>query len=102
VNKNWKWKFVSQQHGIDQVGSLGLSFFNDEFEKAFKSFEEQKKSNEQNKADKKLEDALKLLDLKIDSSLNEVKAKYKFLAKNGILMYKKKKKQTLIRINSLI
>jgi len=45
------------------------------------SFEEQKKSNEQNKADKKLEDALKLLDLKIDSSLNEVKAKYKSLAK---------------------
>ena len=60
---------------------FGTKFFNDEFEKAFKSFEEQKKSNEQNKADKKLEDALKLLDLKIDSSLNEVKAKYKSLAK---------------------
>jgi DnaJ-class molecular chaperone len=54
---------------------------NYDFERAFKDFDEQKKSNQKNNISKKLQNSYKLLDLDLNSSLDEIKGKYKVLAK---------------------
>ena len=60
---------------------FGTKTLNYDFEKAFKDFNEQKKSNQKNNISKKLLNSYKLLDLDINSSLDEIKGKYKVLAK---------------------
>ena len=60
---------------------FGTKFFNHDFQKAFKFFDEQKKSKANQIIDKKLENCFKILGLEVDSNLKEVKSKYKLLAK---------------------
>ena len=65
-----------------------------EFEEAFKIFENQKYRNKNNGLNKKLEEAFKSLGLNPDSSLKQVKTKYKNLAKkwHPDVQYKSKSK----------
>ena len=60
---------------------FGTKTLNYDFERAFKDFDQQKKSNQKNNISKKLLNSYKLLDLDINSSLDEIKGKYKVLAK---------------------
>tara|TARA_B100000900_G_scaffold407334_1_gene419873 strand:- start:11 stop:547 length:537 start_codon:yes stop_codon:yes gene_type:complete len=60
---------------------FGTKNLNHDFEKAFKEFENQKNNNNKKVLDKNLENAFKILGLSTETSINEVKTKYKFLAK---------------------
>ena len=60
---------------------FGTKNLNYDFEKAFREFENKKSVNNKKIIDKKLEKALKILGLKPDSNLKEVKTRYKTLAK---------------------
>ena len=54
---------------------------NNDFEKAFKFFDEQKKIKKNKVIDKKLENCFKVLELNSDSTLKEIKSRYKIQAK---------------------
>ena len=60
---------------------FGTKNLNYDFEKAFNTFENQKIQKNKNNLDIKLEAAFKILGLNSDSDLQEVKTKYKHLAK---------------------
>ena len=60
---------------------FGTKAINHDFEKAFKFFNEQKKIKKSKVIDKKLESCFKVLELNSDSSLKEIKTRYKMLAK---------------------
>ncbi len=60
---------------------FGNKNLNHDFEKAFRAFNGQKKSVKEKVVDKKLESCFKELDLDTYSTLQEVKSKYKILAK---------------------
>ena len=76
IRKSVTWDRPSWKFGTKNI--------NYDFEKAFNKFENQKyKRNKTNKRvlNKKLENALKILGLSNETSIKEVKTKYKFLAK---------------------
>ena len=60
---------------------FGTKTINHDFEKAFNFFNEQKKVRKNKVIDKKLENSFKVLELNADSSLKEIKSRYKMLAK---------------------
>jgi hypothetical protein len=60
---------------------FGSKTLNHDFEKAFKFFDEQKKIKQHKVIDKKLESCFKILELNSDSTLKEIKSRYKMLAK---------------------
>ena len=59
---------------------FGTKTINHDFEKAFKFFDEQKKIKKNKVIDKKLENCFKVLELNSDSTLKEIKSRYKILA----------------------
>ena len=60
---------------------FGTKNFNYDFEKAFRQFNEQKKPDKNNNVSKKLKDAFNLLELDINSTMDQIKKRYKSLAK---------------------
>jgi hypothetical protein len=60
---------------------FGTNTINQNFEKAFKFFDEKKNRDRNHVICKKLDNSFKILELSPDSSLKEVKTKYKLLAK---------------------
>ena len=60
---------------------FGTKTINHDFEKAFKFFDEQKQIKKNKVIDKKLENCFKVLELNSDSTLKEIKSRYKILAK---------------------
>ena len=60
---------------------FGTKNLNYDFEKAFRQFNEQKKLDENKNVSKKIKDAFNLLDLDLNSSPDEIKRRYKNLAK---------------------
>ena len=73
IRKSVTWDRPSWKFGTKNI--------NHDFEKAFKMFEDQKNINRRTIVDKKLENAFKILGLNPNSNIQEVKAKYKLLAK---------------------
>ena len=60
---------------------FGTKTIKQDFEKAFKFFDEQKKIRKNKVIDKKLENCFKVLELNTNSTLKEIKTRYKILAK---------------------
>ena len=60
---------------------FGTKSLNHDFEKAFYKFENQKITRNKKVFDKKLDNALKILGLSSDANIDEIKTKYKSLAK---------------------
>ena len=60
---------------------FGTKNLNYDFEKAFRQFNEQKQPDKNNNVSKKLKDAFNLLELDINSTMDEIKRRYKSLAK---------------------
>ena len=73
IRKSVTWDRPSWKFGTKNI--------NYDFEKAFNKFENQKYKRNKRVLDKKLENALKILGLSHDTSIKEVKKKYKLLAK---------------------
>ena len=73
IRKSVTWDRPSWKFGTKNI--------NYDFEKAFNKFENQKYKRNKRLLDKKLENALKILGLSHDTSIKEVKTKYKLLAK---------------------
>ena len=73
IRKSVTWDRPSWKFGTKNI--------NYDFEKAFNKFENQKYKRNKRLLDKKLENALKILGLSHDTSIKEVKKKYKLLAK---------------------
>ena len=73
IRKSTTWNRPSWKFGTKNL--------NYDFEKAFRQFNEQKQSNKINNVSKKLKDAFNLLELDINSTMDEIKRRYKSLAK---------------------
>ena len=73
IRKSVTWDRPSWKFGTKNI--------NYDFEKAFNKFENQKYERKKRVLNKKLENALKILGLSHETSIKEVKTKYKFLAK---------------------
>ena len=73
IRKSVTWDRPSWKFGTKNI--------NYDFEKAFNKFESQKYKRNKRVLNKKLENALKILGLSHDTSIKEVKKKYKLLAK---------------------
>ena len=73
IRKSVTWDRPSWKFGTKNI--------NFDFEKAFNKFQNQKDKRNKRVLNKKLENAFKILDLSHDTSIKEVKAKYKYLAK---------------------
>ena len=73
IRKSVTWDRPSWKFGTKNI--------NFDFEKAFNEFENKKYKKSKKVLNKNLENAFIILDLSNDSSIKEVKAKYKFLAK---------------------
>ena len=73
IRKSVTWDRPSWKFGTKNI--------NYDFEKAFNEFENNKYKKSKKVLNKKLENALIILDLSNNASIKEVKAKYKFLAK---------------------
>ena len=73
IRKSTTWNRPSWKFGTKNL--------NYDFEKAFRQFNEQKKLDENKNVSKKIKDAFNLLDLDLNSTPNEIKRRYKNLAK---------------------
>ncbi|MAI75114.1 MAG: hypothetical protein CMN46_03035, partial [SAR116 cluster bacterium] len=73
IRKSTTWNRPSWKFGTKNL--------NYDFEKAFRQFNEQKKLDENKNVSKKIKDAFNLLDLDLNSSPDEIKRRYKNLAK---------------------
>ena len=73
IRKSTTWNRPSWKFGTKNL--------NYDFEKAFRQFNAQKQPNKNNNVSKKLEDAFNLLELDINSTMDEIKRRYKNLAK---------------------
>lgn len=73
IRKSTTWNRPSWKFGTKNL--------NYDFEKAFRQFNDQKKLDENKNVSKKIKDAFNLLDLDLNSSPDEIKRRYKNLAK---------------------
>ena len=73
IRKSTTWNRPSWKFGTKNL--------NYDFEKAFRQFNEQKKLDENKNVSKKIKDAFNLLELDINSTMDEIKRRYKNLAK---------------------
>ena len=73
IRKSTTWNRPSWKFGTKNL--------NYDFEKAFRQFNEQKKLDVNNNVSKKIKDAFNLLDLDLNSTQDEIKRRYKNLAK---------------------
>ena len=73
IRKSTTWNRPSWKFGTKNL--------NYDFEKAFRQFNEQKKLDENKNVSKKIKDAFNLLDLDLNSTQDEIKRRYKNLAK---------------------
>ena len=73
IRKSTTWNRPSWKFGTKNL--------NYDFEKAFRQFNEQKQPDKNNNVSKKLKDAFNLLELDINSTMDEIKRRYKSLAK---------------------
>lgn len=73
IRKSTTWNRPSWKFGTKNL--------NYDFEKAFRQFNEQKKLDENKNVSKKIKDAFNLLDLDLNSTPDEIKRRYKNLAK---------------------
>ena len=73
IRKSTTWNRPSWKFGTKNL--------NYDFEKAFRHFNEQKKLDENKNVSKKIKDAFNLLDLDLNSTPDEIKRRYKNLAK---------------------
>jgi hypothetical protein len=73
IRKSTTWNRPSWKFGTKNL--------NYDFEKAFRQFNDQKKLNENKNVSKKIKDAFNLLDLDLNSTPDEIKRRYKNLAK---------------------
>ena len=73
IRKSTTWNRPSWKFGTKNL--------NYDFEKAFRQFNEQKQPDKNNNVSKKLKDAFNLLDLDLNSTPDEIKRRYKNLAK---------------------
>ena len=73
IRKSTTWNRPSWKFGTKNL--------NYDFEKAFRQFNEQKKLAENKNVSKKIKDAFNLLDLDLNSTPDEIKRRYKNLAK---------------------
>jgi hypothetical protein len=73
IRKSTTWNRPSWKFGTKNL--------NYDFEKAFRQFNEQKKPDKNDNVSKKLKDAFNLLELDINSTMDEIKKRYKILAK---------------------
>lgn len=73
IRKSTTWNRPSWKFGTKNL--------NYDFEKAFRQFNDQKKLDENKNVSKKIKDAFNLLDLDLNSTPDEIKRRYKNLAK---------------------
>ena len=73
IRKSTTWNRPSWKFGTKNL--------NYDFEKAFRQFNDQKKLDENKNVSKKIKDAFNLLDLDLNSTQDEIKRRYKNLAK---------------------
>jgi hypothetical protein len=73
IRKSTTWNRPSWKFGTKNL--------NYDFEKAFRQFNDQKKLGENKNVSKKIKDAFNLLDLDLNSTPDEIKRRYKNLAK---------------------
>ena len=73
IRKSTTWNRPSWKFGTKNL--------NYDFEKAFRQFNEQKKLDENKNVSKKIKDAFNLLELDLNSTPDEIKRRYKNLAK---------------------
>ena len=73
IRKSTTWNRPSWKFGTKNL--------NYDFEKAFRQFNEKKKLDENKNVSKKIKDAFNLLDLDLNSTPDEIKRRYKNLAK---------------------